>query len=83
MPTKTPRAARTKKTASSRRSTPSKAVSRGRGVAAPAARSAATDADGRVDGCDVDFATAALTADADLPPAKGGVEPAPRGARRK
>ena len=42
---------------------------------APATTRAATnDAERHVDGCDIDFAQGELTADAELPEAKGGVE---------
>jgi hypothetical protein len=44
---------------------------------------ARVDKERHVDGCDIDFTASEATADADLPPAKGGVEPAPRGAGRK
>ena len=37
-------------------------------------RAAANDAERHVDGCDIDFAQGELTADAELPEAKGGVE---------
>jgi hypothetical protein len=36
-----------------------------------------------IDGCDVDFTAGEPTADADLPPAKGGIEPARRTSRRR
>ena len=36
--------------------------------------SAVADAENHVDGCDVDFTQGAITEDADLPPARGGVE---------
>jgi hypothetical protein len=48
---------------------------------------AAVDAESNVDGCEVDFTLGAITEDAELPPAKGGVEvlrtpPRRRAARR-
>jgi hypothetical protein len=35
---------------------------------------AMANAESHIDGCDVDFTQGAITEDADLPPAKGGVE---------
>jgi hypothetical protein len=35
---------------------------------------AVVDAETKVDGCDVDFTLGAITTDAELPPARGGVE---------
>jgi hypothetical protein len=39
------------------------------------------DDEGHVDGCDVDFTKSVPTADAELPPATGGVEVARTGSR--
>ena len=63
------------------RSSPeSRTASRPQGRAALNAR---VDEEGQTDGCDIDFTASEATADADLPPAKGGVEPSPRTRRRK
>jgi hypothetical protein len=36
------------------------------------------DHESHIDGCDLDFTAGELTPDADLPPARGGVDPLPR-----
>jgi hypothetical protein len=48
--------------------------SRKRTTKAAADIEAAVDAETNVDGCDVDFTLGAITEDAELPPARGGVE---------
>ena len=63
-----------------RASPESRTASRVKGRAAMNAR---VDEEGQIDGCDIDFTASEATADADLPPAKGGVETSPRTRRRK
>jgi hypothetical protein len=41
----------------------------------------ADDEENQIDGCDLDFTQIETTPDAELPAAKGGVEPAPRSSR--
>jgi hypothetical protein len=82
----------TKRSTSSRRRTSKASSARrvkkgGARAASPAARRRAAktsgDAESHIDGCDIDFSMSEATADADLPPAKGGVAPGRRAVRRK
>lgn len=58
-------------------------VRRAKKSAKPRAAINARVEENHIDGCDIDFAASDPTADADLPPAKGGIEPARRTARRR
>ncbi len=53
-----------------------------RRAARPAAMDALAAEENHIDGCDIDFTASDVTADADLPAAKGGVESVFRKTRR-
>jgi hypothetical protein len=75
MAKKSQRSTRRKKTV--RRRQPSKRMST-RGAEMETVAAAARD----VDGCDIDFTKGAITPDAELPPARGGVESVQEARRR-
>jgi hypothetical protein len=65
-----------KKSRRSRRRTTADPRSKSSKRATKAATEAIAAAESDIDGCDVDFTQGAITEDAELPPARGGVETA-------